>query len=225
MERLNPGLSGTQKISIKGEVLILLPGKAIFIPRSRILVVADLHLGKSRHFRKYGLAVPTGSAEATLEALRKLILQFQPHFVVFLGDLFHSAINEEWQQLQDLIFERRFTEFILIRGNHDLFPDSFYLGSGMGVVENLEVQNFILTHEPMNEPDGLKYNLCGHLHPGFVVKGKGRQFLRLPCFSFDEKTGLLPAFGKFTGLSVIEKSRGRRIFVTTGTEVIEVKKS
>lgn len=213
---------GALHISVKGEDLLLLPTKAIYILRSKVLVVADLHLGKSRHFRKNGLAVPAGSGMATIHALESLIVQYRPHYVLFLGDLFHSEINEDWYQFHNFILGIKSTDFILIRGNHDLFPDSFYERSGLAVVEKLELHHFLMTHEPVEQPGGLKYNLCGHLHPGFVVRGKGKQFLRLPCFAFDESTGFLPAFGKFTGLAVIEKLKGKRIFITSGSEVMEV---
>lgn len=59
------------------------------------------------------------------------------------------------------------------------------------------------------------YTLSGHLHPGITLSGKGRQRLRLPCFWFGAQTGILPAFGAFTGLADIQPRQGDQIFATT----------
>ena len=80
---------------------------------------------------------------------------------------------------------------------------------------------FIFTHEPL-EIEHKLYNLAGHIHPGVRLKGKGNQQHRLPCFYFGKKSGILPAFGSFTGLATIKVKKENRVFVITKTEVIKV---
>ena len=56
----------------------LLPGRAIFLPQSKTLIVADLHLGKSATFRKRGLPVPEGTTKSDLDRLAALLKATQP---------------------------------------------------------------------------------------------------------------------------------------------------
>jgi hypothetical protein len=43
--------------------------------------------------------------------------------------------------------------------------------------------------------------------------------LRLPCFHFGERVGVLPAFGEFTGMHAVRRAAGERIFVVAGDAV------
>jgi uncharacterized protein len=43
--------------------IVLLPGRAAWMPATRTLLVADLHLGKAATFRHAGIPVPEGSAQ------------------------------------------------------------------------------------------------------------------------------------------------------------------
>jgi hypothetical protein len=44
----------------------------------------------------------------------------------------------------------------------------------------------------------------------------------LPCFWFGPETGVLPAFGEFTGLAAVDVAAGDRVWVVAGDEVIAV---
>jgi metallophosphoesterase superfamily enzyme len=51
---LEPGgrsLTGAQQVLLAGQTVVLLPQKAIFIPSSSTLVLADVHIGKAASFR------------------------------------------------------------------------------------------------------------------------------------------------------------------------------
>ena len=78
------------KVEIVGEQMELLPQKAVFWARERILFLADVHLGKINHFRKSGIPVPPKANERNLELMIDLINQTKPRRVICLGDLFHS---------------------------------------------------------------------------------------------------------------------------------------
>ena len=49
-----------------------------------------------------------------------------------------------------------------------------------------------------------------------------RQRLRLPCFYFGERSGVLPAFGAFTGLSMLRPANGDHCFVIAEDQVLAV---
>ena len=53
--------------------ILLLPGRAAFLPATATLLIGDVHLGKAATFRRAGIAVPEGSAQADLARLERLV--------------------------------------------------------------------------------------------------------------------------------------------------------
>ncbi|MEL7147842.1 MAG: ligase-associated DNA damage response endonuclease PdeM, partial [Bacteroidota bacterium] len=176
-------------------------------------------LGKAGHFRKSGVPVPAHIHFGDLFRLSALIDRYKPTEVVFLGDLFHSDYNQDWEFFCDWLQQYPAIEFILIRGNHDILYKTDYLNAGIRLVDILEYEPFSFTHE--KEPSGL-YNFSGHLHPSVRLRGVARQSLNLPCFYFSNDHALLPAFGTFTGYVAIEPARTDRVFVVAEQQVIKV---
>ncbi|MES2766787.1 MAG: phosphoesterase, partial [Bacteroidota bacterium] len=66
------------------------------------------------------------------------------------------------------------------------------------------------------------YLLAGHIHPGVKLTGKGRSVLKLPCFYFGERQGILPAFGGFTGLGIIQPQRASQVFVVVEDSIVKL---
>jgi metallophosphoesterase superfamily enzyme len=66
------------------------------------------------------------------------------------------------------------------------------------------------------------YNVAGHIHPGVLLRGSGKQAVTLPCFHFSRQQAILPAFGSFTGLARIHPKKEDRIFVIVDETVMEV---
>ncbi|MEQ8425324.1 MAG: ligase-associated DNA damage response endonuclease PdeM [Cyclobacteriaceae bacterium] len=210
------------KFEINKTDLILLAQKAIFIPAKKILLVADLHLGKVNHFRRSGIAVPTAVNKKNLELLVELINRLKPTRVIFLGDLFHSHYNEEWEAMGQVVRHFGDCKFELVRGNHDIMSNLQYERSSLTVCNLLELNSFILTHEPMEAVPANRYNLAGHIHPGVRLRGKGRQALTVPCFFFGEHQAILPAFGSFTGFVRVPVTKGDKVFIIADRKVLEL---
>lgn len=207
-------------VHIAGEHLVLLKDKCIYLPDHDLLLVADLHFGKVTHFRKHGIAIPAGAAYRGIEALQDLIEAYTPEKLVFLGDLFHSNHNDAWMVFRSMLDNYPEMEAILIIGNHDILDADAY--TDMTCVPSMDIGKLILTHEPMDTIPEERYNLCGHIHPAVRLRGKGRQYLRLPCYYFGREMGILPSFGHFTGSHVLKPMEGDRVFVVDGDCVMEV---
>src|SRR5690606_32614979 len=107
-------------ISIRETEILLLPEKAIFFLDQRILVLADMHLGKLVHFRKKGIFAPVRTINEDLETMLSLIKSLEPNEVVFLGDLFHSEANSEYHHFIEAIELFPKVQFTLTKGNHDI---------------------------------------------------------------------------------------------------------
>jgi len=194
---------------------LLLPQKALLWEDEKALIVADVHLGKVGHFRKAGIAIPRSLEQVDLAMLSDLIQLYKPKKIIFLGDLFHSDFNNDWDWM--VLWRDLFTnvEMILVKGNHDIIADQFYLQSGFKVCDTYEKGPFLFIHEPMplkKLTDQTPYIISGHIHPGVKLRGKGRQTLTLPCFHFGMRQAILPAFGKFTGKVCLQCDESDRIF-------------
>lgn len=211
-----------KQVRIRETNLALLPQKAVFFEDYRMLLIADLHLGKVNHFRRSGIAVPTSINTKNLESLIALIQQLDPKRVIFLGDLFHSHYNDEWEALGQVVRHFSTCQFELVRGNHDIMSALQYERCHLQVHEQLELGSFLLTHEPMDKIPSGRYNIYGHIHPGVRLLGKGRQSITLPCFYFGQHQAIIPAFGSFTGYVRIPVRKKDKVFVIADQKVIEM---
>lgn len=210
----------TASVKILDQDFLLIPEKAIFWKQEDALLIADLHFGKITHFRKAGVAIPDGAALKNFNRLQSLLNVYPSTKVIFLGDLFHSELNSEWLAFKNLIKSNTTVSFHLITGNHDILHNTSYSNIDLNVhKDTLKLGPIILSHEPME--DASLYNLCGHLHPGVRIAGIAKQSMRLPCFYFGKKGGVLPAFGEFTGLHIIHPKKGDQVFMIAGDQVID----
>ena len=192
----------------------------MFIPEVKTLVVSDLHIGKTAYFRKKGIALPFSEKDKTIENLKLLIEKLKiliekqkPAVILFLGDLFHSFDESIIPQLEDCLSDFPEIQTILVKGNHDVFPERVYQNLKLTITETWYYKNLMFSHEPMETIEEGKYNIAGHIHPAVRVTGKGRQSMRLPCFYFGISLAMMPAFGYFTGAKTIIPSKGEHVFV------------
>jgi DNA ligase-associated metallophosphoesterase len=211
------------KISNPNIHLTLLPQKVIWAKDITSMFLADLHFGKAAHFRKSGLPIPELIHQKDLTVIQYLMETYLPTDFYLLGDLFHSVWNEQWQVLNDFLSQFTSTKFHLILGNHDVLGEKFYSSSIFLIhPEPLELDSLILSHEPMeNIPEG-KINLCGHIHPGYSLRGKARQIIKIPCFHFKPNQITLPAFGHFTGLMMVKPQSQDKIYGVCEEKIIQI---
>ncbi len=209
----------TQILNIEGQHLELHPSGVIYWREESALFISDVHLGKVTHFRKFGAAVPQKAIDRNFDILQQNLVFFKPSVICFLGDLFHSSLNREWQLFETWVRQAK-VRFILVAGNHDIISPLKYEALGIKLVPELEWGPFLLTHYPEIR-DGL-FNLSGHIHPAVRLKGQGRQSLRLPCFFKNRKQLILPAFGAFTGSYVMEKKEEDEVYAIAEASVIKI---
>lgn len=211
----------------KNQELHLFPSGALYWSDQSILVLSDLHLGKSGHFRKNGIPVPSTVNESNIHVMDNLMNSTEPDTVVFLGDLFHSDYNKEVEVFADWLQKYQDIHFILTTGNHDILSADLYNDLSLKAVNEFKADPFLFRHDYKqtsdtdNEPE--LYQITGHIHPSVMLSGKGRQNLRLPCFFFKDFYGLLPAFGAFTGTYKLPLKDARSVFAIVSNEVLPIK--
>lgn len=207
----------SQTIKINSEEFTLHPSGAICWNSKNMLLIADVHFGKVAHFRKHGSAVPAKVSFKNFEKLDELVTECKPNTICFLGDLFHSKLNNDWNNFVDWV-RRTEAKIILISGNHDIIPNYMFEELGITVYNKMRIDGFLLTHHPTEDEND--FNFSGHIHPGIRMQGVGRQVLKLSCFYKTERQMILPAFGNFTGKHILEPSQNDAIYAIVEGEVV-----
>jgi DNA ligase-associated metallophosphoesterase len=203
-----------RETEIAGERVLLLPEKALYWPRERTLMVADIHFGKAASFRALGVPVPRGTTSANLAGLDALLAAYDIARIAFLGDFLHAKAAQAPATLQAMLRWRERhaeLELLLVRGNHDFHAgDPSELLRVTMVDEPYEQGPFALSHHP--DVASKKFVIAGHVHPVYHLR-TARESLRLPCFVIGEGRAMLPSFGAFTGGHALIPQATDRVYV------------
>ncbi|MBP8113882.1 MAG: ligase-associated DNA damage response endonuclease PdeM [Chitinophagaceae bacterium] len=203
------------------------PDRCLFWEEQNSLIVADLHLGKTGHFRKSGIAVPQTIYKADLQRLMAQLYLFKVERLIIVGDFTHSIANKELELFLKWRNDFSLLKIDLVKGNHDILADSWYIDANIQIHEwELLIDGFRFRHEDKriknDESPEATYTFTGHVHPSITLKGKGRQSLKFPCFYFAKEHCILPAFSRFTGSFKVQPKKGEPVFAISGNELMQV---
>ena len=208
------------EVDFGGTRLRLLPERAAWVEDLGLLLVADMHLGKPQAFRRLGVPVPEGSTDDDLQRLSRLLATTTARHLVFLGDLLHARASRAPGLLSAVAgWRSRHAEvaMTLVRGNHDARSGDPPVGWGVSLVdEPWGLGPLALCHHPQEVPG--RAVVAGHVHPG-VVLGSAADRLRLPCFHVGPRCTVLPAFGSFTGLNLVQPGPHDRLWAVADGRV------
>lgn len=217
-------MPATLNVVFGSEELILLADRALYWPRRKTLLLADVHLGKDASFRAAGLPVPAGNSAKDLARITSLVHQTGADRLIILGDLVHGRSSHQ-PELSEAVRRWRSAhqhlDVLLVRGNHDRGAGPVPLDWQIEqTTDPYDDENqFVLAHLPVESEKPL---LCGHVHPVVAVADFDGSFVRMPCFVIDAKQMILPAFGSFTGGHVMQRADGRTIFASPGKSVFRL---
>ena len=185
--------------------------RAIYWPRYKILLTADLHWGKTQFLRDHGMAISDKVFEQDLLRLSHILEDYDTKTMLVLGDLIHHEKALSKGVIERVVHFRESypCELLLVKGNHDRythFPDSW------GIVEEKDFyfKDFYFCHDYDEEVNNFQFS--GHIHPMMKLRS-GSDLIRLPSFILDEKFCLLPAFSHLTGGQDMKLKKGQSALV------------
>lgn len=201
-------------LEVRGQMLWLLPQRAVFLPESDTLIVADAEVG---------------ATEESLSVLSELVRRLEARRIIFLGDFLRAAHTDpavmaavqRWRELHGSI------ELTLVR-SHLAVRSRL----AVPVVEppvTLDIQSFdeplmhrglALCHRPRRMAGS--FVLAGHMFPCVNIGGRSHGGHRVPCYWFSPRLGVLPAFGNVTGMQAIRPAKGERVFASAADRVFEL---
>lgn len=161
---------------------------ALYWPDRDLLLVSDLHFGKSERLaRRGGSLLPPYETRDTLTRLDADLEATGATRVICLGDSFDDAeavlAETELLWLMRLMAGREWT---WIAGNHDPAP----MTVGGAHAAEMMVGPLALRHIAT----GTGHEVSGHYHPKARLAGTAR-----PCFLIDRRHVVMPAYGTYTG--------------------------
>jgi DNA ligase-associated metallophosphoesterase len=170
--------------------LTALPSGGLYWPEENLLIVSDLHLGKSeRMARRGGTLLPPYENRATLQKLDLDIEATGARRVLCLGDSFDDLTAADHLPEPDQLWLTRLMagrDWIWVEGNHDAGPAA--LGGthrAEAVIGGLAFRHIATAQTP---------EISGHYHPKARLPGR-----IAPCFLIDTARIIMPAYGAYTG--------------------------
>lgn len=132
----------------------LLTQKALYWEQQKTIILADLHLGKTGHFRKEGIAVPQAVFKEDLHRLFDIIQQYKPEQLIIAGDMFHSKMNKEVDLFTRWRRDISQLPIHLVKGNHDILHSDHYAHADITVADcTMPIGKFCFVHD-MNDVEG-----------------------------------------------------------------------
>ncbi len=209
---------------IEDQHLVLTAERSIFWENERTLIIADLHIGKTGHFRKAGIGVPGAVYKDDLHRLLSQVLFFKADRLIIVGDLSHSTANRELELFRKWRSDFSSLEVHLARGNHDILDRKWYEESQITVHNDpYIIDRFHFVHDvqkPLYVPAEGEFVFSGHVHPSVTIRGRGRQALQFPCFYFESHGCILPAFSRFTGSYNVRPGTTDKVYALVEKEII-----
>lgn len=212
----------TKNIICNDEVLTITNQRVLFWEVQKSLILSDLHIGKSAHFQKSGIPIPSSILQEDLSRISQLIQHFNADKLIVVGDLFHAGYNKDLDKFKIWLSQFPHLKLQLIKGNHDRLKQSVYDDFNIEVHQHkFEINNLKFVHDFV-EIDSNYFTISGHTHPGVFIKGKGKQRIKLPCFQVTQYQLILPAFSLFTGLNTKDAPKNCKNYGFTNDGVFEV---
>ncbi|WP_367183145.1 ligase-associated DNA damage response endonuclease PdeM [Cypionkella sp.] len=170
--------------------LIALASGALFWPAEKLLVVSDLHFGKSERLaRRGGALLPPFETRDTLQRLDDDLESTGARRVICLGDSFDDLHSADAMDAGDQLWLTRLIagrDWVWIEGNHDAGP--FALGGSH--LADMQLGPLAFRHIASGDTP----EISGHYHPKLRLAGRARR-----CFLLDATRVIMPAYGSYTG--------------------------
>ncbi len=169
---------------------------------NRVLVISDLHIGKTYWVQNSDIAIDWYHIikETEIE-LRDIVISKKVNSIVLLGDIknnIYKVGKEDWDQIPNFLHSlSEICELYLIPGNHDtriglVTPENVHLIGVKGMV----LDDILLTHGH-TFPSELRSNInkivMGHMHPTFFRENSVLNGQKIWIFLKVKKEAIFPS--------------------------------
>lgn len=188
-----------------------------YLPKSKTLIIADLHIGFEEQLAREGVLVPRINFDDLLKRLDWIFEQIEVKRIVLNGDIKHEfgrISKQEWNETVKLanFIKSRNIELVAVKGNHDTVFGPVAKHLGIPEVEELLIDDILVTHGDYIPALSKKIStiIIGHVHPAITLREKAKRE-KYKCFvkaRFKKKILVVqPSFNPFTqGTDVLKET-------------------
>jgi putative SbcD/Mre11-related phosphoesterase len=167
-----------KKILPNAEIL----GLGLLFPKSKALVIADLHLGYEEMLNRQGTLVPRINFSEIKKRLEETLFGRKLDKIIICGDLKHefgTISEQEWREVLDILdlLQKHCKKIILVRGNHDNILGPIAAWQGIEILKDgfyLKKENCFVCHgdkiPKTKQFASAKTVVIGHEHPAIEIR-------------------------------------------------------
>jgi len=195
-------------VKLYGEIEVIEPYPAAYIPSVDSIVLAELHLGYEEAMVEQGLFLPRIQLKKERDMMRGILEKKRARRIIVNGDFKHEFSRggyREYKEIGEMLdfLQDSFDEVTLVRGNHDNFLISPAKRRGVDLVEEYTVGGYYFIHGhkvPVDFGAGEAENVViAHEHPAVAIFDEIGVKEKIPCFLHGRmrdgrKILVLPAF-------------------------------
>ena len=160
---------------------------ALFIKKSKSLIISDLHLGYEDALKKQGVLIPKLQYKEIINRLNYIFSKLSKiNEVVFNGDLKHEfgSINrQEWKETLNILdfIRSKGAKIIVIKGNHDTILNPILKKKNIKEIKELRINNILIAHGDYIPKKLEKFIIIGHEHPAVTLRDSAK-YEKFKCF-------------------------------------------
>lgn len=189
-----------------GEVEVLVPYPAVYLPAIDTLAIADLHLGYEAIMAEQGIYLPRVQFREEMDMLERLAEMCDAGRILLNGDVKHEFSEtgyHEYIEVRDLFayLTRSYREVMVIKGNHDNYLIRTTRRFGITPLNEFAIGDFRFCHGhvmPAGNPEWQRYLVIAHEHPSLLLFDEVGGKEKLPCLLHGDfgryRLLVLPAF-------------------------------
>lgn len=177
-------------------------GLALWLPKEKILIISDLHLGYEEMLERRGIFIPKFQLKDIINQLKEIFRHVHPDTIVINGDLkqeFGGILKQEWHDTGQL-FEflgKNCPKIVVVKGNHDIALGPLAKKKNILLATYFQKNGLLIAHGDEIIDQG-KIIVMGHDHPAITIrdnvktekykcflkgKWKGKDLLVMPSFN------------------------------------------
>jgi len=159
---------------------------SLWIKKSKVLVINDLHIGYEEALHHKGILVPKHQLEEIIQIMERILCKVKPKIIIINGDLKHEfgkVLRQEWREVLlflDFLLQRC-DEVIIIKGNHDPIIAPIADKRGVRVITEYKIGNILIIHGDELVDVNAKRIIIGHEHPAITIR-QGSKWEKFKCF-------------------------------------------
>jgi len=150
----------------------------LYLTKHKILILSDFHIGYEEELNKKGVLVPRMQYKNMIDRLELIFAKVKPELIVINGDLKHEfggISKQEWKETMRLIdYLERKGKLILIKGNHDTILGPIAEKKEIQVVDELFVDDILITHGHKIPEELADMIIIAHEHPAVNIRSDVR---------------------------------------------------